>query len=383
MELNQKNKKSLMIMVTMLIVVYVGVQNMESVAGALRFVWDKCLPVTLGFAIAFVLNVLMSFLEEKPFAPMKRSKKKWVRGLVRPLTLILTLVLAIGAIMAVIFIIIPRLRETVELLAATLPEYIDSLIAWGTEMMQRFKVPEDYVKNLTVDMEQIGESILGYLKAESGVLAGAAMDAAMSVVDVASNMLLGLCIAIYVLLGKEKIEGLIRRGCDAFLPEKVNRQVRDVAKLSFETFSNFVRGQVTEAVILGVLCYLGMLLFRFPHAAVISLLIGVSALIPIAGAWIGGGVGAFLILMVDPVKAIWFIVYLLVLQQLEGNLIYPRVVGTSLGLPGLLVLSAVIVSGNIGGVIGMLIGVPLAAVAYELLKRAITAGLKRRRTQEE
>ena len=126
-----------------------------------------------------------------------------------------------------------------------------------------------------------------------------------------------------------------------------------------------------------------MLLFRFPHAAVISLLIGVSALIPIAGAWIGGGVGAFLILIVDPIKAIWFIVYLLVLQQLEGNLIYPRVVGTSLGLPGLLVLSAVIISGNIGGVIGMLIGVPLAAVAYELLKRAITAGLKRRRTQGE
>ena len=185
------------------------------------------------------------------------------------------------------------------------------------------------------------------------------------------DLLLSLIIAIYVLLQKEQIGRAANRLMEAYFPKKLREQVLSVARLSYSAFSNFVRGQLIEAVILGALCYLGLLILRIPNAPVVGLLVGVTALVPIFGAWIGGGLSAFLILLVDPGKVILFVVFLLILQQVEGNLIYPRVVGSALGLPGLLVLCAVLVGGNIGGVVGMLMGVPVVAVVYELLRRGV------------
>jgi predicted PurR-regulated permease PerM len=180
--------------------------------------------------------------------------------------------------------------------------------------------------------------------------------------------ILSFIIAIYVLAYKEKLGAIARRTTIAFLPEGIAETVLDVAQLSYTTFYNFITGQLTEAVILGSLCYIGMLIFRFPYSAAIGMLVGITSLIPIVGAFIGTIIGAFLIIMVSPLKALLFVVFLLVLQQIEGNLIYPKVVGKSVGLPDILVIIAVLIGGRIGGISAVLMSVPVCSILYSLFK---------------
>lgn len=177
---------------------------------------------------------------------------------------------------------------------------------------------------------------------------------------------------------KETLTGQAKKVVRALFSEKWAHWITDVARMTNRTFSNFVTGQLTEAVILGTLCFLGMLIFRLPYAGVISVLVGFTALIPIFGAFIGVGIGAFLILLVSPIKALWFILFFVILQQLEGNLIYPRVVGKSVGLPGIWVLAAVTVGGNAFGLAGMLLAVPLCSVLYTLARQGVNARLARK-----
>jgi predicted PurR-regulated permease PerM len=189
------------------------------------------------------------------------------------------------------------------------------------------------------------------------------------------NAVLGFVFSLYVLASKEKLGANLCKTLTALLPEKKVERVTEIAALSDKTFTNFVTGQLTEALVIGALCFIGMLIFGMPYAVVVSVLVGFTALIPVFGAFIGTGVGAFLILMVDPMKALWFVVFIIVLQQLEGNLIYPRVVGKSVGLPGLLVLAAVTVGSGVGGILGMLLAVPVCSVIFTVCAQAIDARL--------
>ena len=219
----------------------------------------------------------------------------------------------------------------------------------------------------------IKNNLNGFLKSAS-VIGG-------SVVSVVANIFLSLFIAIYLLTGKEMIINQCRRLAGALFSDKIYNRISRVMSLSNKAFANFISGQFIEAIILGVLCFLGMLIFRFPYPAVVGVLVGVSALIPILGAWIGGGLSAILILINNPIKALWFLVFLIVLQQLEGNFIYPRVVGRQVGLPGVWVLMAVIIGNGVYGALGALMAVPIASVVYTLLSdfTAYRSELKRKR----
>lgn len=365
-----------MLLVAFGVILYSVLQNLDSVANGVLYVLGILSPVILGLCIAFVLNVLMSACERGVLRLLKRFKLKLKPGIVRGLSLILTLLLAVSLITLTLVVVIPRLSNAVTMFLSELPQSTKELSTMAGNLMTRVGFAPESIEGMQTSIGELGEQIRKLLESEGANIAGFALDMTSSLLGTVTNTLFALIIAIYVLLDKERISRFMYAVLNRFLPEKFCHGTVRLVKLSHTTFTAFVRGQFLEAIVLGVLCFFGMLIFRFPHAAVISLLIGVTALIPIVGAWIGGIISAMLVLLVSPVKALLLIVFILVLQQIEGNLIYPKVVGSSIGLPGVLVLTAVIVGQGLMGVTGILIAVPLTAVLFTVLKEAISESRK-------
>lgn len=281
--------------------------------------------------------------------------------------IILSLLLVIGILGLVMGLVLPELAGAFAVIAESVPVYYEKLVAWLMTYSDKFPVIEEYINGLQLDWSQITKNLVMY--ATSGV--GGIFNSAISVVSVVVggivNFVIALIFAIYLLAGKEKLSAQLKRVLEAYLSEKKRAQLAQMVAVADNTFSSFIVGQCTEAVILGSLCTIGMWILRFPYAPMTGAFIGVTALIPVAGAYLGAGVGAFMIMTVDPMKALLFLIFIVCLQQLEGNLIYPKVVGSSVGLPALWVLAAVTVGGGINGIFGMLLGVPIAATLYKLI----------------
>jgi len=383
-ELNRKNVRIILLIITFAIGLYTVVQNLGSVYAALSRIWSVLSTVITGFCIAFVLNVPMRFVERKVFRFMDRSKSRAVRMLRRAVSLVVTLLVAFGIVILLLIFILPQISKTVISLAESLPGYLNEAYLWVKNILASFNITSVGIPTLSIDWEKTLSAVSGYIAKGTSGLIGTATTVTASVVSTAAALIFSLAISIYGLAQKEKIGQFSKRMLDAFLPEKVNNQILRIVSLSDEVFSNFIAGQLLESCILGILCYLGMVIFRFPYPEVIAVIIGVTSLVPMVGAFIGEIVGAFLILFVSPIKALLFLVFILCLQQLEGSLIYPRVVGKSVGVPGVLVMCAVIVGGNISGVIGALLGVPVCAVLYVIVREAVESRLanKARRQRE-
>lgn len=366
------NVKDILLIITFTVLLLCAAFNFEAVWAFLLRLVSFTSPVFAGLAIAYVLNILLRGFENKVFFFMKRSKRKFVRKLLRPISLILTFAVFLGIITILIAVVWPDLEETVISLSAKLPAYFNELKAWGIETLKDFHVDTGWLEEFTVDWKAITNAAQSFFNADStSAIIGGASSLVGSVAGGVMNMIFSFVIAIYFLAQKERICAFSVRMFRAFLPTKVCDGLFRVADISNNVFSNFIRGQCTEALIFGFLCYIGMLIFRFPYAGIISIVVGCTALVPIIGALIGEIFGTILILTVNPWQALLFLVFVLVLQQLEGSLIYPKVVGTSVGLPGILVFSAVIIGGNIGGIIYSLISVPICAVLYTLLREAM------------
>lgn len=326
-------------------------------------------PIIIALCIAFVLNVFLTGFETKIFPFMKKSKHKIVRVLQRPLCLILTYALAIGLLALIVLVIIPDISDTIAYIIDKLPAFIVESREWLIKTLEGFNIPTEDIPE--IDVNSLMDTVKNLFSKYSTTIVDDAISITGSVVSVVSDILFGIIVSAYILAQKEKIGAFMKRVINSFLPEKAANIVHHISAQTYFSFTRFIGGQLTESIILGVLCYIGMLIFRFPNAAIISIIICVTSLVPVVGALAGAVIGAFLILISDPIKAILFLVFLIILQQLEGNLIYPKVVGKAVGLPGVIVISAVLVGGNIGGVMGALIGVPLAAVIYTLLKEAM------------
>lgn len=323
-------------------------------------------PLLIGCVIAYIVNLLMSFYERHYFP---KTKKKFLiksRRLVCMVAAFATLLLVVGLLLV---IVIPELVAAVQLLISQVPGAIAFVLAW---LEEKHIVPEDLLKPLLeIDWRSKLEQIIGLLTAGVGSLLGTAVNVVTSVFSGVVNTLFALIFSIYLLLGKEKLRSQFTRLMQRFMKPKWYDRTCHVLSVMHDSFRSYLVGQCTEALILGVLCTIGMWIFRFPYATMTGAVIAFTALIPVAGAYIGAGVGAFMILTVSPEKAVLFLVYIIILQQLEGNLIYPKVVGSSMGLPGIWVLAAVTIGGGVMGVAGMLIGVPLAATVYRLLQQSL------------
>ena len=344
-------------------VLYLCIYYWPQVAALLKTLLGAASPLLVGALIAYVLNILMSAYERLFFS---KNEKKFVRKMRRPLCLTLAIVTLVAIVVLVVGLILPQLGSCFELIFAELPGFLRDM----TERIAQWDfVPPEVVANLqSVDWQsRIGE-ILSVVTSGIGSVVDVVFKTVSSVVSGVVTAFLGLVFSLYVLMNKDRLKGQLHRAMLHYLPEKACRKIEHVADVMNSCFHRYIVGQCTEAVILGMLCTLGMGLLRLPYATMIGALVAFTALIPVAGAYIGAGVGAFLILMVSPIQALTFLIFIVILQQLEGNLIYPKVVGNSLGLPGIWVLAAVTVGGGVMGITGMLLGVPLVAAIYRLVR---------------
>lgn len=389
MKLDRKNVRIILLIITFAVVLYTAAQNLAAIYGAVATVWNVFGVVITGLAMAFVLNVPLKLFENRVFYGMSEDRRPYVRKMRRPVSLVCALVVTLGVIVILIAVIMPQLTATVAEVASQLPDYINSVVQWLRDFLSGFGITVDALEDFSVDWEQVFSDLTTYLKegsanvSESAASAGSSVvstvtDVGGSVISTVMNTFLGLIVAVYVLAQKERIGRFMKRCIDAFLPHRASSAISRIASMASETFSNFVAGQFTDSCILGVLCYICMRIFRFPYPEVISVVIGVTSLVPMVGSFIGEVIGALLILIVSPIKALLFIVMVLAIQQVDGAFIYPRIVGKSVGLPGVAVFCAVIVGGNVAGVLGSLLGVPVCALLYALLREAVDARQKRR-----
>lgn len=356
---------------TFCILLYWGLQNMDRVGGFLGMVAGLLMPFLLGAAMAFILNVPMRAIETHLPQKLQRAH--------RGISLVLTLAGVIGVVMVVSLLVLPQLQNTVQTIAARMPAFWAQAQEWANELMIRYPELADWLSEAgNLNLRNVTQQVMDWLKNGGLALVGNTVTAATGIISGFVNFFIAFVFAIYLLFQKETLSRQGRMLLFAWMKPEHAEKVLEVVRLANKTFSNFLSGQCLEACILGALFAVGMLLFRMPYVLLVSVLVAVTALIPVFGAFIGCFVGAFLILIQNPMQAVVFVILFLVIQQIEGNLIYPRVVGSSVGLPSVWVLTAVTLGGSMFGVVGMLVMIPLCSVLYSLLRTATRERLRRR-----
>ena len=379
--MDRKLFKSILLIITYAVLLVLCLVQFEALLGLLGQVLHLLQPVFIGFALAFILNRPCQFFYRIYDQGLRRAR---LEKLSRPLAVVSAYVALIVVLAVIISFIIPKVAESVQLFAAQLGGYLYNLQGMLAELLAYLHVDESIF-----DMLPGIPELTSYLRTALEGLAQGLTSTVMGVVSFTSTLIsmlvtgvLSLIFSIYMLGGRETLLPQCRNLLRAYVKPPIANTVLDVVRLTADTFTNFVTGQVIEACILGALCATGMLFIQADYAPLVGVIIGVSALIPVAGAYIGAILAAFLLLMVSPLKALIFLVFLAILQQIEGNVIYPRVVGTSIGLPGIWVLTAVTVGGGLFGLPGVLLSVPVASVLYTLLRRDVRRRLKRLHWEE-
>lgn len=351
----------------------------DVVISVLAFIFHVIFPFVLGGAIAFVLNVPMNFIQRHLFPEDKIEKRKVIKKLARPLSMLIVLFCVIGIIVLVMFVLIPQLGNTFANLGNSIQAFIPKIQKWAETLFHDNKEIMNWVNHLEFDWNKIMNAGINFLKNGAGSVLDSTIMAAKSIVSGIATFFIAFVFAIYILLQKEKLSIQAKKVLFAFVRKGRAEATLEVLSLTYNTFSSFLTGQCVEAIILGCMFVITMSILRLPYALLVGIVIAFTALIPIFGAFIGCIVGAFLIFMVDPIKALIFIILFLILQQIEGNLIYPHVVGSSVGLPSIWVLAAVSIGGSLMGVVGMLIFIPIVSVVYALFREVVYLKLKQRK----
>ena len=381
MDLSKMSIKKIRELIVFTALLVVALWKFDVVLGVLKTIWDIIFPFVLGGAIAFLTNVPMSFLEKKIFENAKK-KNKIVRKLKRPISLILTIVLVVGVIALVMFGVIPQLTRTMGTLVTSINDFIPQMQSWIGEFFHNNQEIMNLVDQIEFDPDQAIKWGISLLGNGAGNMMNTTMSAVGSLVSGVATFFIAFSFACYILFQKEKLHIQIRKVFFAFLPRQKADAFLKVCSLTYRTFANFLAGQCLEAVILGSMFVVTLSILRMPYALLIGILIAFTALIPIFGAFIGCAVGSFLIFMVNPQQAILFVIVFLVLQQIEGNLIYPHVVGESVGLPSIWVLAAVTIGGNLMGIVGMLVFIPLLSVLYTIFREFVYLRLKKQNIKQ-
>lgn len=368
------NKKELkrygLLAVTAIVVCYV-VKNFELFGKLLSVAGGAAYPLLLGIIIAYIFNIILGFFE-KHYFPKKDTP--FVRLSRRPVCLVFSFLSAIGIVVLILNIVIPEIINAVKLISYEIPPLLtkgrDYLLEKLAEYPEIQKEANDIFNEFdfkSLDWTSITEKVTNFVQNGVMGLISSAVGIVGTITGTVTNIVLAFIFAIYLLLRKDKLLTDIKRFGNAYLSEKLYKKANRICKVTNETFQSFLIGQFLDAFLLGCLCFIGMSILRLPYAAMSGTLVGVTALIPIVGAFLGAGISAFIIFTENPTQALIFIIFLIILQQLEGNIIYPKVVGNTVGLPGIWVLAAVTVGGGLWGILGMLIGVPIAATIYKLI----------------
>lgn len=365
-----KTRKDILFVISYVAIIIFALVNFDKLIGVCEYLIDILSPFIIGALLAFVLNVLIKFIETRIFGKIKDGKV-W-KKIKRPISITISLILVGVTIYFIMYLLIPQLKNSASLFTDTLPSYKEDII----NILEKFDVGDSTISKASEYLDNFAKVITDYIKGNSKDVLSVTTEVATSIVSIISEGIISIVFAIYIIAQKETLRRQVGKIMKAYLKPKVCNKINDIAEMSNKTFSNFVTGQCLEAVIFGVLCFFGMLLLRLPYASTISVLIGFTALIPVFGSIVGTILGAFLILIVSPVKAIIFVVFIIVLQQLEGNLIYPKVVGKSIGLPGIWVLFSVTIGASVAGIWGMLVATPLFSILYSIVSKMVNDKLK-------
>ena len=351
------------------------VMKFESVVAAVTGVLSAAAPLLLGMVIAYILNILLKKIEKYYFPGSRNAAVVKSR---RPVCIFLSF-LALGLILFfVVKMVVPELVSSIRLITEEIPPAFEELRLWGVKNFEEVPELQETLANLDIDWKATIKKVLDILIAGAGGIFTSVVSVISSVMGAVSQLVIGMIFAIYLLSAKETLASQVDDCMRAYLKPGTRERILYVAGTFHKTFTNFIVGQAMEAVIIGALCALGMTVLRMPYAVMTGTAVGVTALIPVVGAYIGAAVGAFMVFTVNPLQAVFFVIFLVILQQLEGNLIYPKVVGGSIGLPGLWVLAAVTIGGGVMGIGGMLIGVPLTASVYRLLEKDVKERLQKK-----
>mgnify|MGYP000737868872 FL=1 len=365
-----------MILLVFAAVLVLVLMRFDQVWGAVLTVVGTVAPVFYGIVLAYILNVFVHFFEDVAFKPLRNVKSKLWKRVRRPLAVALAYLLVALVLVSIIAFIIPGLIESMGILAdtvqQTVPGYVTSAMNWLNEFAQENDLTfiQDFLRNF--NWSNVLSSASAVLRDFLSSLVGVTINVASGVFAA----VMGFIFSVYMLMGKEKLLRGVKSTLLAFLPRPTAQKIGQIATLTNRMFFNFIRGQLLECVILGSLCYVGMSILQLDYALLISSVVTLGALIPILGAYIGAAVGVLILLLVHPIDALIFLIFLLILQQVEGNMIYPRVVGSSIGLPPLWTLFAVVFWGGVMGVPGILFGTPATAVLYRLLRTSVRNRLR-------
>lgn len=354
-------------------VVLLALKYSDALFGGIRLFFSLLMPLLIGCGVAYVLNILVSRIETLPPLRDPRSRVYPAR---RALSITGALLIIAVVIALLIVIILPQLFDAFRVMLVNVPPAVNEFLRWLDTLDLSMPRLEEWLRSLNVNWPELLQKATTYLTSGVGNVFSSAIGLLSSLGGIVMQVVIAVIFALYILAGKERLGRQFHALADTYLPARFCDRLWYVLATAHDTFTKFFVGQFTEAIIIGVLCTLGMLLFRLPYATMIGTLVGATALLPVVGAYLGAGIGAFMILTVNPLQAVGFLIFIAILQQLEGNLIYPRVVGTSIGLPGIWVLTAVTLGGGIGGIAGMLLAVPVTATVYRLVR----ADVQRKRT---
>lgn len=360
----EKYKKDIIKLILFTVIIIFAFIYIKTIGSFLAYLINIFMPFIIGIFIAFILNVLLNFVENKLFKKLNNKNYKTWSKLKRPVSVIITFIIIITIIVFILGLLIPQLQNTVSLFTKNFDTYKEQTI----EILNNFGINSESINNYSTSINNLKNEITSYINNNRNEIMQITIGVASSFLGSITSIIIGIVFAIYILLKKEDLSRQFKKILKAYLPEKYERRIEEIANLSNITFGNFISGQCLEALIIGLLCFIGMLILQIPYASTISVLVGFTALIPVFGAFIGTFIGAFLIFMVEPFKALIFIIFIIILQQLEGNIIYPKVVGKSVGLPSIWVMVAVTIGASLYGVLGMILSVPLCSILYSIIK---------------
>ncbi len=375
MELNKKTLRRIFLGIVGCILLYWVLSTPERISNIFDTVANILSPFIVGAVLAFILNVPMRAIEKL----LARIPKP---GLRRALAIVLTVIAVLLVLTGAVYLLIPQITSTVESLVAKLPDFFNGLKESATQYLNAHPELLELLRNNTafdsINWSDLIQKAISWISGSLNNILDITFTTVVGLGTGIFNAVLSIVFGLYCLSRKEILARQGRRLLYAFLPEQAGDEVVRILRMSNSTFSNFISGQCLEALILGVMFAISMAIFGMPYIPLISVIIAITALVPIVGAFAGCVVGAFFILVDDPMLAVWFVVLFLVLQQIEGNLIYPRVVGSSIGLPGMWVLLAVAIGGSFSGVGGMLLMIPLMSVLYALVREFTNKRLEKR-----
>ena len=351
------NKRNLWIYIFGITIIIIGLIKLDTLISMVSILWNACRVLVFGAMMAFVINLVMAKIEKR-LGFMKKGK--------RATSLLLSLILIFLFVYFLITLVVPSLSEAIGVIVAVLPKYFENTQKFLVNLFENNPQLAESINNLDINWKNLIQSGINVLSTGVTNVVGTTFNVVTVIVNSVFNFVLMFIFAIYVLLEKERFVQLYHRLTNLYLSKIVKRRIDKCLQIINQTFSAFIGGQCIEATILGTLCTLGMIILRMPYPAMIGTLVGVINIIPMIGAYIGGAIGMFMVFTVSPIMSLWFLLYLCILQQIESNVIYPHVVGNSVGLPGIYVMMTVVIFGSLAGIPGMFLGIPTMASVYKI-----------------